>query len=240
MDKIIPPQSTPNGASQVSNSLASAVLEALAPCGNSFFSDPGQVLFSTGERPTRLLILLEGNVKLSIDSEDGRTLILEIAGAHELLGLSSVIAGEPYDKNATTLTLCRLVSVNAPDFDALLRSSSRISQLALSELNKCYKRACSQVQRLGEPYISVRLARVLLQWARQGRRTERGLRFHIPLNHNEIGEYIGARRETVTRLLSEFQRRGLIEVKGALLTVEDPHLLETIVGFPATGSNDLA
>jgi CRP/FNR family transcriptional regulator len=175
-------------------------------------------------------------VKLSADSENGRTLILEIAGSEEILGLSSVIAGEPYDKTATALTLCRVAFLPISDFNSMLLNSPRALMLALSELNRSYKQACNQIQMLGEPSVPARLARMILWWARDGKQTERGHRFHLPLNHSEIGEYIGACRETVTRVLGEFNRSGLIETKGSLVSVIDEQALMACAGVADSGT----
>jgi len=240
MNRVIPLQVGQPRVLQSTGSLVSVVLQALSPRLEFFHVDPGEMLFSPGQSPADVLILLDGNVKISADSADGRTYILEIAGPEEILGLSSVILGEAYDKCATTLTLCRLASMRSHDFDSLLRSSHRMMMLALSQLNDSYKQACNHVQRLGEPSVTVRLAKALLHWARNGHPTEQGMRFHIPLSHNEIGEYIGTRRETVTRALGELQRRGLIKIQGALYTIVDRNGLETCSGVPDAGADGLA
>ena len=240
MDKVIPMQLRNGRDSQPAGSLAAAALETLGHAADYFVRDPGETMFQIGQRPSTVLILLDGSVKLSMDSEEGRTVILEIAGPEQILGLTSVVAGEPYDKTATTLTLCRFASLPISDFEGLILSSRRTLVLAISELNNAYKQACSQVQRLGEPHIPCRMARAVLEWASKGHRTERGLRFHLPLNHGEIGAYIGARRETVTRVLGDFQRRGLVEIKGALFTVLDRHGLEACAGLPDLSADELA
>jgi CRP/FNR family transcriptional regulator, cyclic AMP receptor protein len=182
--KVIPMQLSADRTSSPGRTLASTVIQSLGPSADFFLRDPGEILFSIGQKPSNVLILLQGNVKLSMDSEDGRSHIFRIAGPEEILGLSSVVAVEPYDKNSTTLTLCRFASVTICDFDCLLRCSAQNLILALSELNNSYKHACTQIQILGQPSISVRLARAILQWSLDGQKTDRGLRFHIPLNHN--------------------------------------------------------
>src|SRR5512146_2537096 len=66
------------------------------------------VLFVEGQHPRGVFMLCEGTAKLSTTSVEGKTLILRIARAGEILGLDSVITGTPYHLTAETLQPCRL------------------------------------------------------------------------------------------------------------------------------------
>ena len=59
-----------------------------------------EVLFEEKQNPSRVYVLLEGQVKLSMNSIDGRRLILRIAGPGELPGLTSVLSGKEYEMTA--------------------------------------------------------------------------------------------------------------------------------------------
>jgi CRP/FNR family transcriptional regulator len=72
-----------------------------------------------------------------------------------------------------------------------------------------------------------KLARLLLGWSQNGQTTESGTRFHFTLTHEEIGEFIGTSRETVTRTLTEFKHRRLVACHGATLTIRSRMALET-------------
>jgi hypothetical protein len=66
---------------------------------------PGStILFLVGETPSRVLILREGQSKLSINSIGGKRLILGIARPTEILGLTSALSGDPYEVTAETFT----------------------------------------------------------------------------------------------------------------------------------------
>ena len=59
--------------------------------------------------------------------------------------------------------------------------------------------------------------------------TPKGLRLKVLLTHEEIAQMIGTTRETVTRLLSDFKRKKIIDVKGSTLFVLDRDNLEALV-----------
>jgi CRP/FNR family transcriptional regulator len=64
-----------------------------------------------------------------------------------------------------------------------------------------------------------KLARLLLDLSEGGQPTEHGTRFRFMLTHEQIGEFIGASRETVTRTLGTFKLRRLVALDGAVVTI---------------------
>src|SRR6202034_3438245 len=66
-----------------------------------------------------------------------------------------------------------------------------------------------------------KLARLLLDWCAEGTPTLRGVRIQCSFTHGEIGELIGTSRETITRCINYFKRRGLVAQHGAALLVPD-------------------
>lgn len=81
---------------------------------------------------------------------------------------------------------------------------------------------------------SEKLARLLLSWSASRARGQD--RFQIALTHEEIAGMIGASRETVSRLLSKFKKRRLLEVKGATVTICNRAALENLVCTEALAS----
>ncbi len=65
-----------------------------------------------------------------------------------------------------------------------------------------------------------------MTWAAAAKMTESGLRFHFTFTHEEIGEFIGTSRETVTRTLSIFKTRHLVNFNGSTLTIPNRAALE--------------
>jgi CRP/FNR family transcriptional regulator len=88
--------------------------------------------------------------------------------------------------------------------------------------------ACEQLRMVGlATSAPARLARLLLGWSETSDKTEQGARCRLAMTHEEIGEFIGASRETVTRTLSTFKHRRLVAQHGATLTIPNPRALET-------------
>jgi len=83
---------------------------------------PGAVLFVEGQSPRGIYIICPGRVKLSTTSRDGKTLILRIAEAGEVLGLHASVSGDPYELTAETLQPCQPDFVKREAFHRFLQS----------------------------------------------------------------------------------------------------------------------
>jgi CRP/FNR family transcriptional regulator len=172
-------------------------------------------------------VVLEGEVKLSINSSEGRRLSLRIVRKGEIVGLASTLSGNPYEMTAETLYPAKLAFISRRDFTNFLMRHPEVYQALGEELGREYTIACEQLRRVGlSATAPERLARLLLDWSENGQKTEQGTRFHFSLTHGEIGEFIGASRETVTRTLTTFKNRRLVAYQGSTVTIPSRTALE--------------
>jgi CRP/FNR family transcriptional regulator len=187
----------------------------------------GVLLFSEKQIPN-VYIILSGEVKLSMNSADGKRLIVRIAKAGDILGLASVISGNSSEITAETLHPARIAVIERSEFLGFLRRHPEVYQLLTVELSRHLNMLCEQLRTVGlSSSAPEKLARLLLDWSENGQTTDAGTRFHFPLTHEEIGEFIGTSRETVTRTLSAFKNRRLVACHGATLTITSRMALET-------------
>ena len=198
------------------------------------FSDypPGTTLFAEQQAPDNVLFLLQGQVKLSLNSSAGRRVILGVACAGETLGLASALSESRYDTTAETVSPCMIASITGDDFRGFLKSHPSAYVDVARELCLECARACEQVRRLGLTVTaSEKLVRFLLEQCAVAQQTERGTRLFCALTHTEIGECIGVTRETVTRLFSDFRSRELLESRGSTLIISDRRALQAYAGI---------
>jgi CRP/FNR family transcriptional regulator len=244
MSKVIPIEPAPSMALKADESLTSLILQGLdpqKPLYSHVNREAGQMLFRAGEQSGGVLILVDGQVKLSMDSADGKRLILRMAEPEEILGLASALTGMPHEMTAETVRYCRLVVLQRDTFRGIMQSNPRALAAAARELGMYYSHACKRLQMLGgTPSVSAKLARLLLEWSKDGRRSVRGVQIHLGLSHREVGEFIGATRESVSRALSQFERRSVLEIRGSVLTITDLKSLEGYAGIPVFERDDPA
>jgi CRP/FNR family cyclic AMP-dependent transcriptional regulator len=196
-----------------------------------FSCEEGRVIFSEEEEPRSVLFLLEGRVKLTLNSSDGKRLTLGFSGPGEILGLSAAVAGYPYETAAVAKFHCEITSLPRRAFLDFLLRYPVASQNSARMLSVEYKRSCEQLRIIGLTLTArIKLARLLLQWSTGGQPTERGARIRCPLTHQEISEYIGVSRETVTRNLTDFKNNELVEQHGSTFLIPSIRALEMFAG----------
>lgn len=185
------------------------------------------VLFSESQPSSGIVVVIEGEVRLSINSAEGRRLSFRIAKAGEVLGLSATVSGTAYEMTAETLYPAKLAQVTRQAFLQFLARHPEAYQTVAREMIRTFNVACEQLRMVGlSTSAPERLARLLIGWSESSARNEAGARCRLSLTHEEIGEFIGASRETVTRTLSAFKHRRLVSQNGATLTIPNPDALE--------------
>ena len=191
----------------------------------------GATLFTEGENAAGVYMLCRGRVKLSAYSSDGKALILRIAEAGELLGLSAAIGGTGHEATAEVLENCQINFVRKADMLRFLRQSADAGFNALEQLSKNYHAAYTQVCSLGLSHsVGDKLAKLFLNWCESADERNGPIHLKITFSHEEIAEMIGTSRETVTRLLKDFRQRDLVTLKGSDLYINDRRRLESAIG----------
>ena len=138
----------------------------------------GAMLFLEKQDPRGIFILCEGQVKLSISSVEGKTLILRIAKAGEVLGLMAALAGTSYEVTAETLRPCQVAFVRREDFLRFLAQHPEANAGVVRQLGSQYQ-ACVRTtahrrpRRFGARKARQALAR-LDQGKQRARKTETG------------------------------------------------------------------
>jgi CRP/FNR family transcriptional regulator len=188
----------------------------------------GGSLFKESDNPQFIFIIQRGRIKLSVTSRDGKVAILRIAQAGEVLGMSAALSGTAHELSAEAIELCDVKAIRVKDFAAFLQQYPEAAMESTRCVLQEYQMAFNNVCRLALPAtVAGRLANLLLEWLRN--RLESGnkeRRLVVPLTQEEIAGMTGTSRETISRVLHQFQREKLISVKGTCLTVLQPEALE--------------
>jgi CRP/FNR family transcriptional regulator len=190
----------------------------------------GAVIFVEGQTPRGIFMLCQGRAKLSTTARDGKTFILRIAKAGEVLGLHAVVTGRPYELTGETIQPSQLDFVSREDFLRFLKEHGDACLHAAQHISRDYQEACDGVRSVGLSHsISERLAKFLLESSAEGTVTNGVVRTKFALTHEDISQLIGASRETITRTLTEFRKRDIVELKGSTLTIHNKSALEQLV-----------
>ncbi|MHB1935096.1 MAG: Crp/Fnr family transcriptional regulator [Acidobacteriaceae bacterium] len=188
----------------------------------------GSTVFQEGNEANGIFILRKGRVKVTMNSELGRTVILYLAAPGELLGLGSVISGGPRQVSAITVEPCDLDLVRRDDFMGFLNDHQTQFRAALDELAQQHNCILNAIRRLSlAPSLLANLARFLLglNCPEDKPQTDK---IHLRHTQEEIAQQLGATRESITRALARLRKEHIIEQRGHVLTIRNRGLLEHI------------
>jgi CRP-like cAMP-binding protein len=172
--------------------------------------------------------ILDGWAKIRTYNLDGREVTLNILGKGELFGEMAALDEVPRSTDVITLTPTTIGSIPAQDFVQLIHNEPlagvRLSQLMAKRLRQVNRRL-----RLRESDSTSRVADTLLFLAEgQGKLKQQGT--EIPnLPHRELSSLSGLARETVTRVLTKLEKKGLIVREHDLMVIPDVAALERII-----------
>ena len=183
------------------------------------FNKDSVILFEH-ETGSTFFIVIRGKVKLSRVSEDGNEVILTTLSESDFFGEMSLLDGSSRSVNVTALEDSELLIIRRKEFINLLRSDPDISIALLIGLTQKLRAANMKVKSLSLKDAEGKVAIVILQLAddigkiRQGAvEIER-----LPFQH-DLANMAGTSRETISRTLHTFAKKGLVELDGSRLRI---------------------
>jgi len=188
----------------------------------------GSTLFREGDRTDAIFVLCSGKVKVSATSKEGRIMILRIAKAGDVLGMSSALTNREYEVTAEAMEPCRARVLGFKHLTNMLQKYPDASMGAARSLAEDYRAAFSEARLIGLPTSPAgRVAQLILNWAEDAKKNSAAF-ITMSLTHEEVASMTATTRETVTRTLGRFRKEKIIATRGVALTILQPRMLEQL------------
>jgi CRP/FNR family transcriptional regulator len=185
------------------------------------------MLFIEGQLPRGVFVLCNGKAKLFTSSSEGKTVILKVAEAGDVLGLNATISNRPYELTAEMMEPGQANFIGRDALLHFLRENGEIAVRLAEQLSRNYYSAIEEVRMLAlASSPSEKLAKLVLSWSAHAAKSADPTHIKMSLTHEEIAEIIGTTRETVSRLFSEFKKKQLLQLKGSTLIIRNKPALE--------------
>jgi len=201
--------------------LSEADIASLAKLTSRRACPKDTVVFFENEEGDSFFCIVDGRIKVTILGDDGREVILSVLGRGDFFGEMALLDNEPRSATAIAVEDTELLSLHRNDFQAALSDNRTINTGLIRVLSGRLRKANHQISTLALLDVYGRVARVIVDMAREeGRRLKDGRIAFRRATHQEIANRIGTTRETVTRMLKDLERQGLIQVEGKELVVQ--------------------
>lgn len=198
------------------------VLEQVVQVGNKKTYAKDSVILVEEEVGTALFVIIKGKVKVSRSSSDGREVILSILSDSDFFGEMSILDG--LNRSATVVATedSELFIIQRKEFLDLLNKHPEITIALLSELTQRLRNADMKIKALSLKDAEGKVATVILQLADDIGKIKHGTVEieKLPLQQ-DLANMAGTSRETISRTLHSFARKGLVEIDGSKLKIID-------------------
>lgn len=188
-----------------------------------------EFIFHAGVLDKNVYFLRSGRVKIYQPAHCGKEVILWFCFPGDMFGLAEVAQGGDRVVNALACESTEVLSLAQAQFEDFLQSHPAASLLIMQVLS-CRLRTLGEVLvNLVNDDAQTRIMKLILRLgARHGVRVGPDIHLNIDFTHQEIADMVGATRQTVTSVLSQMQRRGLMRLENRRIHIESPELLEEI------------
>ena len=193
-------------------SLPDEMLQSISREAIITFHKKREIIYLPSSDRNYVYLLAKGKIKISRLSEDGREIITEIANPGDIFGETALFSENETDNMATALEKSTVLRFEAKELKKLL---AKFPQFALNMLRFAAEKKRdleNKIEDLALKNVASRLARVLLQMADiYGQKFNDYIRIPARLSQQEIGNLIGATRETTSHFLNLLRKVGFID-----------------------------
>ncbi|GAB6283214.1 MAG: Crp/Fnr family transcriptional regulator [Ignavibacterium sp.] len=198
------------------------IIEELASLGRIKEYDKDVIIFLENETGNAMFIIIEGKVKVSRISDDGREVILSILDEADFFGEMALLDGQARSANIISIEKSKLFIIQRKDFLDLLAQHPNVSVSLLQELTKRIRIADMKIKSLSLKDAEGKVASVILQLADDMGKIRHGAVEieRLPLQQ-DLANMAGTSRETISRVMNTFKKKGFIELDGNKLKIMD-------------------
>lgn len=191
----------------------------------------GEPIFFEGDECTHCLIIIQGEAKVFKVLESGREIILGIIQSGEAIGEVSLLDGTHLPANAMAHKDCTVFALEREVYHKLLKKYPAVVHSIIRDLTLRMRSLRIRVETLSEQGVQSRISQLLQSFSREiGRSTSGSVMVPVRLSRGEIAGMVGARIETVIRIMSRWQKEGIVETLDNGFLIKEPAKLAEMVG----------
>jgi CRP/FNR family transcriptional regulator, nitrogen oxide reductase regulator len=194
------------------------------------YAERGEAIWTAGQPSEYFAVVGAGFVKMTKSTASGQEVAMELLGPGQAFGLFAAIEGRAFPLAAIAVTNCWYLKIPMRLFLPIYTESNALKDALIRNLGPRLRKAHEMMSRLSSGRVEERVAAVLFILADSyGVRTDEGLQIGVPLTRQDIAEMAGTTVETTIRILSRWQKEGVVCTEKHLITILDEDELEEAV-----------
>lgn len=197
----------------------------MSECKTSYLVKKGEPLFEEGETLNGIYCVKDGVAKMSKLSANGKDQIVKLVKKGELLGQRSLISEEATNLSAVAIEDMQVCFIPKAEVLKFFNENNQFSLNMMKSVCGDLREADDHMVDMAQKTVKQRLAHTLLILEKDYGKNEDGS-LKIQLSREEIAGMIGTATESCIRLLSEFNKEGLIELSGKKIILVNKNMLQ--------------
>ena len=185
---------------------------------------PGETVCRAEEMASSLFLVAGGRVQLYRTTRDGRRFVIATLGPGSVFGEDSILGGQGPDTHAVALERCTIWTMPRQRALEISSTDAMFGFGLMQAMGQRVMEAENRLEQMAYSTISSRLAALLLELGGEEPRNT------VRATHQELADMLGTWRETVSKTLQEFRRRGWIASGRRQLTLLDKEALQLEAG----------
>lgn len=187
------------------------------------------VIFSEGEPPEWLYVVVEGKIKLTKLSQDGKEIILEIMSPLDFFGGLAVLRGFPYPANAVVMENSKFLRISRNNIMKIIDRFPNLMYCLAMLLGDRMKESHETLKNIALERVETRIAALLLKLAdKTGKESGGGIVIEMKLTKQDIAEMVGTTVETSIRTMSKLKKMGIVTEKEGRITITNIDRLKSL------------
>lgn len=208
-----------------------AQLDAILKHATSRRYESGEAMFNGGEPAAHFFLLLDGHVRVLRSNADGEEVIVLHIPSGELLGIAQAVGRDTYPATAVSAGESIALSWPAKFWETCLAEYPSFASVAARTVGVRIEEMNSRIMELATQQVEQRIACALLRMAQQaGKTSAEGITISFPITRQNIADMTGSTLHTVSRLLSGWEREGILSSARRKITICQPEKLVRIAG----------
>lgn len=209
--------------------LAQSEIEKVLEQASQLRLEADAYFFHQGNHAKRIYILLSGQVKVIQLTAEGQQVVMRMVNPIELFGCIAALTGGEYPASAQATKECLALSLHQDDIHRMMSIYPRMAINAFQIMVKRTHELQDRYRELATETVERRLAHALLRLMEQsGVESDGVIRLDMPLSRQDLAEMIGSTLYTVSRILSGWESRGLVEAGREKIAIVRPQSLSLI------------
>ncbi len=218
-------------SSTLLNALTEPEVESLRTVSRLVFAERGELIWWDGSDVDFFGIAGTGFVKMVRSDAAGTDTTIELMGPGQIFGMMGTITGRGCPLHAEAMTALWYVRVPKRDFMPIYERNVGLKDRLIRKTSIRYQGMIDLFGRMTSGRADQRVAAILMILAESyGERVGRRLRLGVPLTRQEIGEMAGTTTETTIRVMSKWQKDGLITTDSHHIVILNEEALARILG----------